>query len=125
MMAIAAFYITNIVMSPVYGDFASLIVLLYKSSFLALFLLALVIGYAQGKKTHPKERCRALVKPMRIVMLVFVILAWFTYIVWASFSLQQIEETLFVFLSLIEVFILEIHNMAFSVLRSANSGSEH
>ena len=124
-MAIAAFYITNIVIPPVYGFISSLIVLLYKSSFLAIFLLALVIAYAQGKKSHSKDRHRALAKSIRIVMLVFVILAWLTYMFWHSFSLQSIEEIFFVFLSLIEIFILEIHNMTFSVLRSANSGSEH
>jgi hypothetical protein len=114
-MAIAALYITDIVVTTVYGTFATLVVLLYKSSFFAIFLLALVIGYVQGKNPLSKERRRGVARLMHIVMLVFVIIAWFTFMVWNSFSAQPIEVAFFAFFSMTEAFVLEIHIMTYSV----------
>jgi hypothetical protein len=115
-MVIAAFYITNIMRFPNTG---TLIFLLYQSSFFIIFLMALVFGFVQGKYI---ERHRLFVKLMRISMLVFAVYAWFILGVWDSFrDLLPIEVACFVFLNLIEVFILEIHNMAFSISSPSNT----
>jgi hypothetical protein len=56
-----------------------------------------------------------------IAMLVFVILALFTYIIWTRFGAQLVEIAFFGFLSMTEIFTLVIHNMAFSVPTSTST----
>ena len=124
-MAIAVFYISDLII-PYFGTIATrtFLLLLYQSSFFVIFVMVLVFGYVRGK-TESKERRRVLVKIMRIVMLGFVILAYLTYILarlWDTYYSQPIQTVFFVFLSLIEVFILEIHNMAFSEYVSGTEG---
>jgi hypothetical protein len=112
-MAISALYITNIILTNPYPNYITLegiFITLYKSSFFAILIAVLVIGYGQGRYFR---RHRLFVKLTRMIMVIFVVLAFLTY-TFARLS-QPIQAAFFVFLSLIEVFVLEIHNMAFSV----------
>ena len=115
-MAIASIYIIDLVLPHYYGNLLFLFFgQTYRISLFAIFILVLVIGYAHGKNPPSIVRRRALVKITRISMLVFMILAFFTFSFWNSNYQEPIQVAFFVFFNLIEVFILEIHNMAFSV----------
>ena len=117
-MAISAFYITNIILTNPYSNYITLPGIfntLYKSSFFAILIVVLVIGYGQGRYFR---RRRLFVKLTRIIMVVFVVIALLTDSfarVYDPYYSQPIQVAFFVFLSMIEVFVLEIHNMAFSV----------
>jgi len=117
-MAIAALYITDLTIPIALSHTALFMFMMHKSSFLAIFLLVLIIGYAQAKGPQSPRKRRALVRILRLIMLVFVILAVLTYTIsqlWDSYYSQPIQVAFFVFFGLIEVFALEIHTMAFSV----------
>jgi len=124
-MAIAALYITDLTIPIALSSTALFIFILHKSSFLAIFLLVLIIGYAQAKEAQSPRRRRALVRILRLIMLVFVILAVLTYTIarlWDSYYSLPIQVAFFAFFGLIEVFVLEIHTMAFSVPSRDSTG---
>ncbi len=124
-MAIAALYITDLTIPMVLSSTALFIFMLHKSSFLAIFLSVLIIGYAQAKEPQSPRRRRALVRILRLIMLVFLILAVLTYNIaglWNSYYSQPIQVAFFTFFSLIEIFVLEIHTMAFSLPSRDSSG---
>jgi len=120
--AITALYVTDIMITTYLWSFAARIVLLFKMSFSAIFLMSLALGYAQTRYLRLGERRRALAKLMRMVMLVFLLLALSTYALWHPSYREPIEVALFVLLTLVEVFVLEVHNMAFSVPPSSDTG---
>ena len=120
-MAIASIYIIDLVLPHYYGN---LLFLFFGQTYrISLFaILVLVIGYAHGKNPPSIVRRRALVKITRISMLVFMILAFFTFSFWNSNYQEPIQVAFFVFFNLFEVFVLESHNMAFSVLGPRTAG---
>jgi hypothetical protein len=120
-MCIISFYVLDIVITSVYGTFATLVVLSYKSSYFVIFFAALVLSYVQGNTRPLQKRRRFLARLMIIAMLGFVILALFTCSIWTRFGAQLIEIAFFWFLNMTEVFALLIHNMAFSVPSSTSS----
>ena len=120
-MCVISFYALDIVITSVYGTFATLVVLSYKSSYFVLFIASCVLSYVQGKTRSLQERRRFFARLMMIAMLVFVILAMFTYIIWTRFGAQLVEIAFFWFLSMTEIFTLVIHNMAFSVPTSTST----
>ncbi len=127
-MAISAFNITNIILTNHYPNYITLegiFITLYKSSFFAILIAVLVIGYGQGRYFR---RRRLFVKLTRMIMVIFVVLAFLTFTFARlddPYYSQPIQAAFFVFLSLIEVFALEIHNMAFSVPISGSSDFQY
>ena len=103
-MAISAFYITNIILTNPYSNYITLPGIfntLYKSSFFAILIVVLVIGYGQGRYFR---RRRLFVKLTRIIMVVFVVIALLTDSfarVYDPYYSQPIQVAFFVFLSMI------------------------